>query len=424
MKYFFKGSTALRKTIIPAHKLGVSEIVILTYLERLLHDRMGVAISNAKIAQRNNLSLRTVQTSIQSLLEKKLIAREREGEYEAYKYTLTYTMEKLFDRVLKTIAPNEENTKKNINKDFFKANPYLRDHVIEEKKLTPKETVVLTYLEFLIISSNKKLTQISHQEIAKKNGMSIPTAKKAIDELLNKNLIEKFKVNNGEAAAYCLLLQNPSEKDPLKNKKNETRNHIEQQKTASRLELFDLKNLTELGFKQCHFQNILAHTHLNKCQIQNSINAFSYDIKLGAIKCKKGHVAYLIGVLKKGKIWNQRKATITPIEPKSKDVKKHKEIKEGIRLLKSLDQKRTKLTWLNASHEQYINKARNHFQDIEKSELGICLSLTSNEKTTAIYGLAETIFKNDLKKQIDLGEGELNIIWKTATPLKIAKLRI
>jgi len=63
-------------------------------------------------------------------------------------------------------------------------------------------------------------------------------------------------------------------------------------------------------------------------------------------------------------------------------------------------------------------------KDIEKSEIGICLSLTPNEKARTIYGLAETIFKNDLKKQINLGTGELNVIWKKATPLKIAKLRI
>jgi len=422
---FFKGSITLRETIIPAHNLGVSEIVILTYLERLLHDRVEVAISNAKIAQKNNLCLRTVQTSIQSLLEKKLIARERGGDYEAYKYTLIYSPEKLFAQVMKIFAPNEENTKKYINKDFFKANPYLRDNVVESKKVSPKEIVVLTYLEFLTVSSNKKLIQISHNDISKNNCMSIPTVKKAIDELLNKKLLEKFETKKGEAQVYRLLLPILPAKETATSSPTTTHLTEAQKKTTTvRFELFDLKNLTELGFKQCHFQNILAHTSLSKSQIQDSINAFSYDIELGAIKCKKGYVAYLIGVLKKGKIWKQRQAIITPIELKSKDIKHQKEIKEGIRLLKNLDQKRIKLAWLNAAQEQYISKAQNHFQDIEKSEIGICLSLTSNEKARAIYGLAETIFKNDLKKQIDLGTGELNVIWKTATPLKIAKLRI
>ena len=116
------------------------------------------------------------------------------------------------------------------------------------------------------------------------------------------------------------------------------------------------ENLQRVGCSASKLNQILCEEILNEAEIQESLEAFSYDLEHGLIKPKTSPLNFLIGILRKGHIYTSEKLLIEAnkkIDIYSQKKEKYEKAKESLRAVK--EEKEFEI-WLETLSTEERNK--------------------------------------------------------------------
>lgn len=193
--------------------------------------------------------------------------------------------------------------------------------------------IVLFIFDNCNFSRNKKTSPISIQQIASNCNTTVLSAQKTIQRLVKKGVIIRFQYKQGRGGWTRYLLPDSIYQEIIytenQNKlrtnlghnsdkpQTEPETHLRTSSSSSsskdillkttttmsdEFSSIDLEPLFDIGFSKAHLAQIATRTTLSVEIIQDSINAFAFDLKINnkAKTLKKSPLDFFMGILGKG----------------------------------------------------------------------------------------------------------------------------